>query len=95
MSTLHSRLDRPEQTNSPKVWGRFITVRAGECDDARAGRYLADHGVDLGPHDLLLVETHADPGAGGYVAAHKPISHHIVECNESLEDTLARLEDEP
>ena len=92
MSTLRSRLDRLEQTNCPTVFGRFITVRAGVCDEGQARQYLADQGVSLGQRDLVLVETHADCGAGEPVAPDEPISHHIVECTERFEDMLARLE---
>lgn len=92
MSTLRSRLDRLEQTNAPTVFGRFITVRAGVCDDSQARRYLADHGVRLGPRDLVLVETHADCGTGQPVAPGEPISRQIVKCTERFEDMLARLD---
>ncbi len=91
MSTLRSRLDRLEQTNAPTVFGRFITVRSGECDDSHARRYLADQGVRLGPRDLVLLETHSDPGAGP-LALTEPISHEILECTERFEDMLARLD---
>ena len=91
MSTLRSRLDRLEQTSAPTIWGRFITVRAGGCDDTRARQYLAGQGVVLGPRDLVLLETHSDPGAGP-VAPTEPISHEIIECTERFEDMLARLD---
>jgi hypothetical protein len=92
MSTLRSRLDRLEQTNASTVFGRFITVRSGECDDSHARRYLADQGVRVGPRDLVLVETHADCGTGGPVERDEPISHEIIECTDRFEDMLARLE---
>ena len=92
MSTLRSRLDRLEQTSAPTIFGRFITVRAGECDDNRARQYLSGQGVALGLRDLVLVETHADCGAGEPVGMDEPISHEIIECTEPFEKMLARLD---
>ncbi len=92
MTAMRGRLDRLEQSNTPKVWGRFITVRAGRCDDDQARVYLAGQGITLGAHDLLFVETHRDPGDSAAIAPDAPLGHEIIECTDRFEDMLARLD---
>lgn len=95
MTALRSRIHRLEQANSPKAWGRFIFVRAGECTYEEAHEYLGRHGIAIGRRDLVFVDTHANPGSAGEIARDTPISHQIIECTRSIEDMLDELEPAP
>ncbi len=92
MTSLRVRIDRLELVHAPAVLGRFVTVRAGRCDEASAQSYLAGHGIQLRPEDMLLLDTHAEPGASGHVGVDEPISHHVIASAVRFEEALDLLD---